>query len=477
MWLYDLLNGVRYRGDIENKEISDVCSDSRKIKSGCVFVCIKGGSFDGHDYARTALENGAAVVVCERDLGLSDQIICDNTHLAYAVMCGNFFDNPGNQLRKIGVTGTNGKTTTTKIIKNILMNAGVKTGLIGTIQNEIGDEVIHASKTTPDAYELQSLFKDMVESGCDYVVMEVSSHALDQYRVGGVHFDIAVFTNLTQDHLDYHVTMENYYNAKKMLFDSADTAVINIDDDYGKRLIDEIDCRVYTYSAESSDADFYADNAVLTPDGVEFMLKSNDIMSKINFSMPGHFSVLNALAAAAAAIASGICVDKVVCSLNSEHGVKGRSEIIPTGRDFTVICDYAHTPDGLENILPSVRGYLKGRLITVFGCGGDRDRGKRPLMAAAAAKYSDYIIVTSDNPRSEDPMAIIEDIVKGFDGMDCKYEIVCDRKQAIFRAVKIARKDDIIVLAGKGHEDYQVLADRTIHLDEREIVAKALKEL
>ncbi len=478
MKLYDLLDGIEYKTNAQNIEISEVISDSRKIVPQSVFVCIKGEKFDGHSAADLALASGAAAVVCERDLGLENQIICDNTRAAYAVMCANYFGNPSRDMKMIGVTGTNGKTTVTNLIKSILTQAKLKVGLIGTIQNEIGDMVIHAERTTPDAFELQQLFSRMRDENCDVVVMEVSSHALAQNRVGGVHFDYAVFTNLTQDHLDYHKDMEDYFSAKKKLFEMSDAALVNIDDEYGKRIINETDCPEFlTYSAFDNSADFHAKDIECSASGVSFLLCNDVICSKIKFGMPGFYSVHNALAAAGVCLMAGVCLDKITGGLNSNKGVKGRSEIIPTGRDFTVICDYAHTPDGLLNILPSLKKYTGGRLITLFGCGGDRDKAKRPMMGEAAAENSDFLIVTSDNPRTEDPDKIIEDILVGVNKHSTEYDVVCDRRQAIFHAVEIARAGDVIVLAGKGHEDYQVLGDKTIHFDEREVVAEALEAL
>lgn len=478
MKLYDLLKGIEYKTNLEDCDITEIINDSRKIVRGSIFVCIKGENFDGHDHAADALSTGAVAVLCERDLGLEGQILCDNTRKAYATMCANYFDNPTRSMTVIGVTGTNGKTTTTKLIKDILTTAKLKVGLIGTIQNEIGETVIHADKTTPDAYELQQLFAKMRDENCEFVVMEVSSHALHQYRVGGVHFNYAVFTNLTQDHLDYHKSMEEYFSAKKMLFNIADKSLVNIDDDYGKRILNETSCEdFFTYSACDLSSDYNATDIDCNAAGVSFMFNANGVSSKIQFGMPGFYSVHNALAAAGVCLMAGICLNKIVMTLNTNKGVKGRSEIIPTNRDFTVICDYAHSPDGLLNILPSVRQFTKGRLITLFGCGGDRDKSKRPLMGEAAAENSDYLIVTSDNPRSEDPELIINEILVGVKKHNTKYEVICDRKQAIFHAVKIAKAGDVIVLAGKGHEDYQVLDGKTIHFDEREIVAEALENL
>lgn len=475
--LTDLLADVAYHTALENIEITDVTCNSEKIKQGSLFVCIAGEHFDSHTIAAECLKKGAAAVVCERDLGLKEQILTENTRKAYGTICCNYFGNPAKRFKLIGVTGTNGKTTVTTLIKNILSSCGMKTGLIGTIQNEIGDTVLPTDKTTPDAYDLQKLFLRMAEEGCEYVVMEVSSHALDQYRIGNIRYEVAVFTNLTQDHLDYHKTMENYFDAKKRLFDIADVGIVNVDDLYGRQLSMLSGCQVVTYSLLNDKADFFATDIECSSFGVSFHFECNNILSKINFAMPGMYSVQNALAAAAVCREVGISLERIVQTLNHTSGVRGRSEIIDTGREFSVICDYAHTPDGLKNILPSIKKFTKGRLITLFGCGGNRDVGKRPIMGEVAAEYSDFLIVTSDNPRMEDPDAIIRDILTGVEKHQTEYVVVPNRKEAIFYAIGHALPGDVVVLAGKGHEDYQVIGNEKIHFDEREIVREALEAL
>ncbi len=471
MKLRDLIenNAITSIGDTE---ITSVTDDTRKVKKGSLFVCIKGGSFDGHDVASEMLEKGAVAVVCERDLGLGDkQIITENSRRLYGNICAAWFGHPERKMTFIGVTGTNGKTTTTNIIKHILMSAGHKTGLIGTIQNEIGSEVLHTDNTTPFAYDYMEILAKMADAGCEYVVMEVSSFGLVQNRIGCTRFKLAVFTNLTQDHLDYHKDMEDYYQAKKLLFDICDTAVINIDDDYGKRLYDEVSCNKLSFSVKT-EADYYADKIEIKSTGSSFEINRK---TSVNSCIPGMFNVSNITAAFA--VCSELGIDSVP-AIENYNGVKGRCEIIPTGRDFTVICDYAHTPDAIENILKSVKEYTDNRLICLFGCGGNRDAAKRPKMAEAAAKYADRLIVTSDNPRNEEPEAIINDILSGLENTDVPYDVVTDRKEAIFHGLQIAGKGDIIVLAGKGHEDYQILAGmKHIHFDEREIVAEGLKLL
>ena len=475
MKLYKLIENIA-ETNLPDMEISSVTDNTKKVQKDSIFVCVKGGSFDGHDAAKEMLEKGAAVVITERDLGLGDkQIITDNSRKFYGKLCAAWFDHPEKKIKIIGVTGTNGKTTITNVIKNILMSYGIKTGLIGTIRNEIGNEPVHTDNTTPMAFDYMQLLDKMVKADCKYAVMEVSSFGLVQNRIGPTHFNIGVFTNLTQDHLDYHKTMENYYQAKKMMFDECDFALVNIDDDYGKRLLSEICCPKASYGS-SQEADYYSDAAKIKADGTSFWYCFDGKSKLVNMKMTGMFNVSNVTAAITVCMKAGIPLEHILETIADYNGVKGRCEIIPTGRDFTVICDYAHTPDAIENILQSVKQYTEGRLICLFGCGGNRDAKKRPLMAKAAAKYADRLIITSDNPRDEIPEAIMDVILAGL--KDCKIpcDVVVDRTEAIYHSLKIARKGDIIVLAGKGHEDYQVLpGNEHIHFDEREIVSEGLK--
>ncbi len=475
MRLYKLIEGLADI-NIPDREISSVTDNTKKVRKDCIFVCVKGGSFDGHDAAAEMLEKGAAVIVAERDLGLGNkQIITDNSRKFYGELCAAWFDHPEKKLKIIGVTGTNGKTTITNVIKNIFMKNGVKTGLIGTICNEIGDEIVHTDNTTPMAFDYMCLLDKMVKAGCKYAVMEVSSFGLVQHRIGPTHFDMGIFTNLTQDHLDYHKTMENYYQAKKMMFDECDYALINTDDEYGRRIFSEISCKKERYGI-SSEADYYADAIKIKSDGTSFWYCYNGKSQLVNMKMTGMFNVSNVTAAISVCLKAGLPIEDILKAVSEYNGVKGRCEIIPTGRDFTVICDYAHTPDAVENILKSVREYTEGRLICLFGCGGNRDAKKRPLMAKAAAKFADRLIITSDNPRDEIPEAIIDDILAGLKDSEIPFDVVVDRTKAIHHSLKIAEKGDIIVLAGKGHEDYQVLpGNEHIHFDEREIVSEGLK--
>lgn len=475
MRLYKLIEGLADI-NIPDREISSVTDNTKKVRKDCIFVCVKGGSFDGHDAAAEMLEKGAAVIVAERDLGLGNkQIITDNSRKFYGKLCAAWFDHPEKKLKIIGVTGTNGKTTISNVIKNIFMKNGIKTGLIGTICNEIGDETVHTDNTTPMAFDYMCLLDKMVKAGCKYAVMEVSSFGLVQHRIGPTHFDMGIFTNLTQDHLDYHKTMENYYQAKKMMFDECDYALINTDDEYGRRIFSEISCKKERYGI-SSEADYYADAIKIKSDGTSFWYCYNGKSQLVNMKMTGMFNVSNVTAAISVCLKAGLPIEDILKAVSEYNGVKGRCEIIPTGRDFTVICDYAHTPDAVENILKSVREYTEGRLICLFGCGGNRDAKKRPLMAKAAAKFADRLIITSDNPRDEIPEAIIDDILAGLKDSEIPFDVVVDRTKAIHHSLKIAEKGDIIVLAGKGHEDYQVLpGNEHIHFDEREIVSEGLK--
>ncbi len=471
-----LINLIECNKALAETDVTGITCDSRQVKSGFVFVCINGTKSDGHDYAQKALENGAAAIIAERDLGLEIQIVVPDTHAAYADLCAKWFGNPAESLKLLGVTGTNGKTSVTYMMKKILENAGYKVGLIGTIQNMIGDEIIAAHNTTPNAYELNSLFALMKAKGCTYVIMEVSSHALDQSRVYRLNFEAAMFTNLTQDHLDYHITMENYLATKKKLFGMCKTAIINSDDQYSSELTKGLDCKIITYSLGDSST-YSAKGVNYRPASVDYEFVSDSEIGHIKVNTGGKFTVYNSLCAAACAVEIGIPLSAAASALSELQGVKGRAEAVPTGKDFTVIIDYAHTPDGLKNILTTFRECKKNRLISVFGCGGDRDKTKRPIMGNIAAHFSDYAIVTSDNPRTENPTAIIEDILEGMKGATIPVKVIENRIDAIKFAVSIAKKDDIIVLAGKGHETYQILNTGTIHLDEREVVAEALAEL
>lgn len=458
-------------------EIAGISYDSRKIKPGNAFVCIEGYRTDGHQYVLDAEKKGASVIIAQKPVVSALPVLyTEDTRLALAQMAKRFYRNPAKNFKLIGITGTNGKTTVTYLIKSILEKQGYTVGLIGTNQNMIGTQVLPSEHTTPESLELYAMFAEMASRGAQYVVMEVSSHALELKRVGGCEFETAVFTNLTQDHLDFHGDMESYFQAKQRLFSMCRKAVINTDDIYGKRLAAAAECELLSYGVDS-DADITASNLNISARGVTFGIEYQKRGYLARLGIPGKFSVYNALAAVGAAISMGISLKNATDGLAGAHGVKGRAEVLPTGTSYTVMIDYAHSPDGLKNILSTIREFAGGRIITVFGCGGDRDRTKRPLMGQMAAKLSDFLIVTSDNPRSEDPEAIIRDILPGVEKENCDFVQITSRRDAIAYALRMAQPHDIILLAGKGHETYQILKDKTIHFDEREVVAQLLAEM
>ena len=454
-------------------EIKGVTADSRQLGEGFLFVCQKGGRFDGHDHADEALKNGAIALICQRDLGKDSQIVVKDTRLAYALICRNFFEIKKDDIKLVGVTGTNGKTSVSSIIKHILMENGKKAGLIGTIQNEIDGLVLPAKHTTPDPYAFSAMLRRMINASCEYCVMEVSSHALDQKRTAGYEFLCSSFTNLTQDHLDYHLTMENYFEAKKKLFSVSKSSVINIDDSYGRILQKELGGKALTVSAENENADFFAKNIEIKADGSHFDIVKDKLSYHIDFCMTGRFSVLNALEAVAVCFELGLPMEDIAKALCSCKGVKGRTEILKSNAKFPIIRDYAHTPDGILKILKGVREFSGDkRVVILFGCAGNRDRKKRKIMARVAGENSDFCILTSDNPRDEDVMQIINDALPGFDGLDTPYKVIPDRFDAISWALENCLENDILILAGKGHEDYQVLDYGTVYFDEEEIVKR-----
>ena len=476
MKLRELLDGIEYSGKVDlDSEIAIVLTDSRKVVDGSVFVCIKGKRFDGHAAAGDALSSGAVAVVTERELGLDNEIVVADTRAANAKLCQNFFRNPQDSLKLIALTGTNGKTTVSNIIKQALTVLGYKTGLIGTIRCEICDMEIPSKFTTPEPWDLCALFSRMLAAGCTHVVMEASSQALDQGRLIGLNFICSVFTNLTQDHLDYHGTMENYYQAKRSLFDNTKTAVINIDDESGRRLLKDIAIPAITVSASDDTADYVAKDIDYAISGVKFNIGGEGFEDRISFPMPGLYSVNNAICAAAALFA--LDIDKhISCDAVSEaKGVKGRCEVL-FSEEFTVMRDYAHTGDGLEQLLSSLKPFVKGRLIVLFGCGGRRDPKKRPKMANAVAKFADFIILSSDNPRTEDPMAIIDQVSGYLRDAGVTFTSIPDRTYAIKWGIENMKKDDVLVLCGKGHEDYQIIDGCTIYLDESRVVEDVIAE-
>lgn len=476
MKLKQVLDGVSIveqtaSGDME---IGKLRYDSRQVGDGDVFVAITGFETDGHRYIDKAVAGGAGVVVCEYipEGGIAVPYVrVQSSRRALAQMAANYFGHPADAMTMIGITGTNGKTTTTYLVKTILEAAGHRVGLIGTNQNMIGEEILPTERTTPESFELQKLFCEMKDAGCTHVLMEVSSHSLVLDRVYGIDFAVGAFTNLTQDHLDFHKTMENYRAAKALLFHQSKLGVMNADDADGRVILAEQACPFLTYG-ESADCGMYATDIQLHADRIQFTCNMQGEVVPVELGIPGQFTVYNALCALACAKQLGIPLQQAAAALRTAHGVKGRVEVVPTGTDYTVLIDYAHSPDGVENVLRAARGFTKGRLIGLFGCGGDRDRTKRPKMGAIAAQLSDLCIVTSDNPRTEKPEAIIDDILEGMRDTKTPYEVIVNRPEAIWHAMDIARAGDTIVLMGKGHETYQEINHVKHHLDEREVVAE-----
>ena len=479
MKLKELLQGIHVLESNVDFEmnIDAVAYDSRKVTEGSLFVAITGFASDGNRFIPMALEKGAAVVVTAKKPAQDvPYVLVESDRYALAMIGTNFYGHPAKSMTMIGVTGTNGKTSVTLLLKHVLEKTlGAKVGLIGTMENLVGDEVIPTERTTPESFELQGLFARMRDAGCTHVVMEVSSHALTLDRVGGVHFNVAAFTNLTEDHLDFHKTMEAYCDAKAELFGRCDSAVINADDPYAPNMMAKASCPVTTYSLK--EGVLQAENLQLHAEGISFDAVMNNETTTVSLGIPGKFTVYNALAVLGIADALNIKMSDAAAALATAKGVKGRIEVVPTpSTPYSVLIDYAHTPDGLENVLTAVKGFCKGRVIAVFGCGGDRDPIKRPIMGRIGVTESDFAIITSDNPRTEDPMAIIEDILKGVSEEMGDYIVVPERRNAIRYAMDIAKKDDIIILAGKGHETYQEICGVKYHLDEREEVAAHLAE-
>lgn len=459
-------------------EIGGVSYDSRKVKPGDVFVAISGFETDGYKYIPSAVEKGAAVVISDR-VPQADipYVLVRDCRKALALLSRNFFGDPAGEMQIIGITGTNGKTTTTYLLKHLLEDTiGAKVGLIGTNGNMIGSEFIHTERTTPESFELQQLFAEMKSAGCTHVVMEVSSHSLVLSRVAGIDFAVGAFTNLTQDHLDFHHTMDEYAAAKAMLFSVCRVGCINIDDKWADNMMKNASCRLLTYSADEKEASLTADNIKLFAKGVSFSASYDGKHADVSLAIPGKFSVYNALNTIAVGLALGISLDDCAKAMKTAHGVKGRMELVPTDGDYTIVIDYAHTPDALENALKALRADHDGRLVVLFGCGGDRDRTKRPIMGAIAADNADLVIVTSDNPRTEQPQAIIDEILVGLKDKATEHIAICDRAEAIKWAIDNHRANDVILLAGKGHEDYQVVGHEKHHMDEREIVAEHIEK-
>lgn len=468
----------------DNPEIHSIENDNRKVVEGSLFICIKGYTVDGHDFAESAVKQGAVAIIAERELSLSvPVIVVESTKRAMAILADVFYGQPSHKLQMIGITGTNGKTTTSHLIEKILSDAGSVTGLIGTMYTKIGHQLIETKNTTPESLTLQKTFHQMVDKGVETAVMEVSSHSLVEGRVHGTDFDIAVFTNLTQDHLDFHKTMDEYKRAKSLLFSQLGNAyelekpkyaVLNVDDDASKMFLESTSAHLMTYGIDNK-AMLQATNIQMTANGTEFELVSPYGIHKVSIQLVGKFSVYNVLASLGAALCSGIPLESAIASLEGIKGVAGRFELVQADQDFTVIVDYSHTPDSLENVLKTIRQFARGRVFVVVGCGGDRDRSKRPLMAQIACEYSDRPIFTSDNPRSEEPLSILKEMEAGVQGE--AYEVFVDRKEAIYHAVREANEDDVILIAGKGHETYQIIGDKTYDFDDRLMAKEAIKKL
>lgn len=459
-------------------EISGVSYDSRKTEKGDMFVAIRGFEADGHKFIPKAVENGAAVILCEEKPSCDiPYVLVSDSRYGLAIVSRDFFGDPASEMTMIGITGTSGKTSSSYLIKHMLESKlDAKVGLIGTNGNMIGDEFLHTEHTTPESYELHKLFRHMADSGCTHVVMEVSSHSLTLERVAGIHFDVALYTNLSQDHLDFHGTMEEYAAAKRKLFSMCSLGCFNLDDAWADFMRDGASCRTMTFSTEKNEADLVAKDIRLTADGVRFASVSGDEISITKLGIPGMFSVYNALGTMSVGLAFGLSLADCSDAMSSAKGVKGRLEIVPTGRDFSVVIDYSHKPDALEKVLKTLKPVTHGRLIALFGCGGDRDKLKRPIMGRIAADNADLVVVTSDNPRTEDPDEIIREIVAGMKDKRTPTKVICDRREAIAWAIDNAAQGDVLLLAGKGHEDYQVVGHEKHHMDEREIVSDCLKK-
>ena len=478
---------------VEGPQTAEVChitADSRTVQEGSLFICLVGATVDGHSFVEKAVQDGAVAVVVSKPVTVPDHvalIYVEDTRQALQATVPFFYDYPASKMRMIGVTGTNGKTTTTHIIAHLLRSQGYTVGVIGTVHILIDDQSYPIHNTTPDVADLQQILQQMVDAGVTHCIMEVSSHALALGRTAGVEYDTAVFTNLTQDHLDFHKTFDNYLAAKAKLFKQVSAsyqvkegkgAVINVDDAYGQSIVDVTTSPMITYSTEGKGS-MNASDLTVTAKSSKFTLNYDGKSYPISTKIAGMFNVYNTLAAVGATLYEGLSMEEIVKGLATFTAVPGRFELIEEGQDFAVVVDYAHTPDGLENILQTAKKIVENRILVVFGCGGDRDATKRPIMGRIAAQFGDRVFVTSDNPRTEDPVQIVKDVEVGVrEGLhdDVTYEVIVDRREAIHKAIAEATTSDVVIIAGKGHEDYQILKDETIHFDDREVAREALKE-
>ena len=482
MKLNELLTYLQVGDMKENPRVTSIEMDSREVKAGSLFICVTGYTVDGHDFVDVAIKNGAVAILSEKPLDVNIPVIVVNdTKRAMAILADIFYGQPTHQLHLIGVTGTNGKTTTTHIIEKILNEAENKTGLIGTMYIKIAEEIKKVKNTTPDSLTLQRTFGEMREKDVSHAVMEVSSHGLHIGRIHGCDFNVAVFTNLSQDHLDYHKTMESYKFAKGLLFaqlgnrfdhDNIKVAVLNQDEEASEEFKKMTAATILTYGIDQT-ADVMAKNITMTSKGTSFMLVTPAGTKHVTIKMVGKFSVYNMLAAISACLASKVDLETIINAIEAMEGVRGRFELVDSGQDYTVIVDYAHTPDSLENVLQTIKQFSESRIFCVVGCGGDRDKSKRPLMAKIATTYSDEPIFTSDNPRSEDPDMILADMEAGVTGEH--YHLIANREEAINFAIDHAQKGDIILIAGKGHETYQQIGDEILNFDDKEVALKAIR--
>lgn len=482
MKLYELLKDINYEiinGSIDI-DIASISYDSRKVNENTMFVCINGANVNGHDYIKEAIKKGALAIVIEEELQLKNEKITvikvENSKMALASCANLFYKEPSKEINLVGVTGTNGKTTVIHYIKDILEANKKRTAIIGTLGYEFENKEASIKKinpTTPEALELQGLFREFIDKGAENVVMEVTSSALAKYRVEYCDFKVGVFTNLSQDHLDEHGTMENYKNEKIKLFKKCSLGVINLDDKVAEEIIGKATCKILTYGIKK-DADIVAAEIEYKNDSVEFKVAFKEVSEKVKVNIPGKVTVYNTLAAIGACLGLGMNINDILSSLSNLRYVPGRLEMVKNNASKNVIVDYAHTPDALERLLMMARETTDGRLITVFGCGGDRDKTKRKIMGMAAGILSDYCIITSDNPRTEDPEKIIEDVEEGMENIKSTYEKVIDRRKAIEKGLKLLKGDDLLIIAGKGHEDYQIIGNEKIHFDDREVVKEIL---
>lgn len=488
MRLKDLLRDIEALesyGDMDI-DILGLTYDSRRVKKNTLFICITGFKTDGHKFVQNAIENGASVIVIEKDIENIGELIdkhkvsvikVKDSRADMAKLAANFYSHPSTGFKVVGITGTNGKTSTTYLISSILKANNKKTSLIGTLKSQIIDTEYKVANTTPESVELQFLFNEMLKKKVDVCSMEVSSHSLDLKRVDGIDFNIGVFTNLTADHLDFHKDMESYKNAKmKLFYKTKDINIINIDDKYGKEIYDEIkklDKTVLSYGLDSN-SDIYAEDIEMHPTNSTFRLVTPKFSGTIEVEMTGLFSIYNILAAVSVCYSMGYSYEEILKGTKALEPIQGRFEVVNNDKGIGVIVDYAHTPDALKNVLKTINEFTKGKVIVVFGCGGDRDAGKRPIMAQVAYDLSDYAIITNDNPRSEDPKKIVDDIIKGLGPNENKYDIKIDRREAIKVAIEKAQRDDVILIAGKGHEAYQIIGDNVFDFDDKEVALEFL---